>query len=216
MKVMNKPEKACNTKVTGRVQRVGYRHFILETAQELGIAGHVENQKDGSVTMFAQGEEKTLNQFINQIKTPPKLATIKSFEVEEAEVNPEVRFVEIKFGSMVEELQEGFGSMEKEFRDYREEFRDYGQEFRDYREEFRDYREEFRDYRQEFRVFTERTDQNFDRLDKKYGEISERLTQVLETLQKESVETRKELKRAVDALTELVKQFIGKQTTPNR
>ncbi|MDI6690258.1 MAG: hypothetical protein QME50_00100 [Candidatus Bathyarchaeota archaeon] len=30
---------------------------------------------------------------------------------------------------MAEELQEGFGSMEKEFRDYREEFRDYRQEF---------------------------------------------------------------------------------------
>lgn len=45
--------------------------------------------------------------------------------------------------------------------------------------------------------------------------ISEKLTQVLETLQKESAETRRELTRAVDALTELVKRFIGQQhSTP--
>lgn len=37
------------------------------------------------------------------------------------------------------------------------------------------------------------------------GEISEKLTMILDTLQKESLETRTQLIRAVDALTDLIK-----------
>ncbi|MDI6690267.1 MAG: acylphosphatase [Candidatus Bathyarchaeota archaeon] len=212
-------QKAYDIKVFGKVQRIGYRRFILENAQELGLIGFVRNEADGSVTVFVQGEESLIEQFLKRIKEPPRPAIVKSLEAKPAEVNPDLKFFTIEFGSLAEELQEGFGSVEKEFRDYREEFRNYRQEFRDYRQEFRsfvgefgDYRKEFRDYRQEFRNFAERTDKNFENLAQKYGEISEKLTQVLETLQKESAETRKELIRAVDALTELIKQFIAKQS----
>jgi acylphosphatase len=183
---------------------MGYRRFIVDNAQDLGIFGYVKNEKDGSVTVFAQGEEQRLNEFLKRIKVPPQPITVKKFTEKAAVPNKKIKHFEVKFGSIAEELQEGFGAMEKEFRDYRDEFRDY-------REEFKDYREEFRDYRQEFRGFAERTDESFKTLGEKYGEISEKLTQVLETLQKESLETRKELTRAVDTLSELVRQFLGRQ-----
>jgi acylphosphatase len=176
-------EKAYDIKVSGKVQRTGYRRFILENAQELGLSGYVRNEPDGSVTTFVQGEEELVRQFLERIKDQPLLIGVKSFEVKDAELNPNVKFFDVEFGSLAEELQEGFGSMEKEFRDYRG----------------------------EFRSFAERTDKNFETLAQKYGEISEKLTQVLETLQRESAETRRELTRAVDALTELVKRFIGQQ-----
>jgi len=208
-------ERAFKARVSGRVQRSGYRRFVLEIAQEVGVSGYVRNELDGSVTVFVQGEEGLVEKFLERVRETPLPTAVKGFEVEAAEPNPEVRFFKIEFGSLAEELQEGFGSMEREFRDYREEFGGFVGEFRDYRQEFRDYREEFggfvgefRDYRQEFRGFAERTDKNFQTLGEKYGEISEKLTQVLETLRKESYETRRELTRAVDALTELVKQFI--------
>jgi acylphosphatase len=181
-------EKAHNVKVSGRVQRIGYRRFVLENAQELGLSGFVRNETDGSVTVCVQGEESLVEQFLKRIKEPPRPVAVKGFEVKAADLNPNLKFFSIEFGSLAEELQEGFGSMEKEFRDYRE---------------------EFRDYRQEFRGFAERTGKNFETLAQKYGEISEKLTQVLETLQTESAETRRELTRAVDALTELIKQFIA-------
>lgn len=195
---MDVPQRACRVKVEGRVQRLGYRRLVLDTAQELGMVGYVKNEKDGSVTVFAQGEEPQLNQFLERIKAPPPPTSIKGFVEETAKLDPKIKFFEIRFGSMAEELQEGFGAMEKEFRDYRGEFKDF--------------RQEFRDYREEFRGFAERTDQNFKILEEKYGEISAKLTQVLETLQRESMETRKELTRAVDTLSELVRQFIGKAT----
>jgi len=198
---MSMSEKAYKVKVSGRVQRIGYRRFVLENAQELGVDGYVRNEKDGSVSVFVQGDEALVKQFLERIREPPRPVVIKDFEVKVAKVNPKMKFFNVKFGSLAEELQEDFGSMEKEFRDYRGEFRGFVGEFRDYREEFRDYREEFRN-------FAERTDKNFQMLAERYGEISEKLTQVLETLQRESAETRRELTRAVDALTELIKQFL--------
>ena len=48
----------------------------------------------------------------------------------------------------------------------------------------------------------------------KYGEISDKLTQVLETLQRESMETRKELTRAIDTLSELVRKFMAGAAGP--
>jgi len=194
-------QMAYRIRVEGRVQRIGYRRFVLDNAQELGIKGYVRNEKNGSVTIFAQGEEKNLNQFLDAIKAPPLPISIKSFLREDARPDPKMKYFEIKFGSIEEELQEGFGAMEKEFKDYRGEFKDFRQEFKDYRSEFKDYREEFRN-------FADRTDKNFKILDEKYGEISSKLTQILETLQKESIETRKELTRAIDTLSELVKKLI--------
>jgi acylphosphatase len=47
--------KAFQVRVYGRVQRVGYRRFVLDSAQELGLSGHVKNERDGSVTGLRSG-----------------------------------------------------------------------------------------------------------------------------------------------------------------
>lgn len=211
-------KKAVMVRVGGVVQRVGYRRFVLDAAQEMGISGYVRNERDGSVTILAQGDEGQLKAFMDRIKAPPEPVLIKSLTERPYRVSPRLRSFEVKFGPLAMELQEGFGAMEKEFkgfvgefRDYRQEFRGFVGEFRDYRQEFRDFVGEFRDYRQEFREFAARTDQNFKVLMDKYGEISEKLTQILETLQRESTETRRELTRAIDTLSELVKKLAERK-----
>ncbi|MBO3755310.1 MAG: acylphosphatase [Candidatus Brockarchaeota archaeon] len=220
-----KAEKAFTVRVEGRVQRVGYRRFILDAAQEAGVSGYVKNEDDGSVTVFAQGDEERLKTFLERIRAPPPPVVVKSFVEKPSGIRPGLKYFRIRFGPLAEELQEGFGSMEKEFRDYREEFRgfvgefrDYrGEfrgfvgEFRDYRNEFRDFVGEFRDYRNEFRDFAKKTDENFKLLMDKYGEISEKLTRILETLQRESLETRRELTRAIDTLSELVGKLVAER-----
>lgn len=45
--------RAVLARVCGRVQRIGYRRFVLDSAQELGLSGYVKNERDGSVTIFA-------------------------------------------------------------------------------------------------------------------------------------------------------------------
>jgi acylphosphatase len=42
-------------RVTGRVQGVGFRWFVRECARELGLAGCVRNEPDGSVIVDAAG-----------------------------------------------------------------------------------------------------------------------------------------------------------------
>jgi len=206
------PKKAIIIRVGGRVQRVGYRRFVLDTAQETGVSGYVRNERDGTVTVMAQGDDDQMKVFLERIKNPPGPVLIKGFFEKPCRVNPRLKSFEVRFGPLAMELQEGFGAMEKEFRDYRQEFRNYRQEFKDYREEFNDYRQEFKDYREEFRDFASRTDKNFQLLMEKYSEISEKLAQLLETLQRESVETRRELTRAIDTLSDLVKRLVAEKT----
>jgi acylphosphatase len=143
--------KASLVRVFGRVQRVGYRRFVLDSAQELGLSGYVRNEKDGTVTVFVQGDDAVVEKFIQMLKTPPQPAYVRSVEIKEVKPKPRLKHFTIKPSPLHEELQEGFGAMQSIFMDYWGEFRDYRQEFRDFVGEFRDYRQEFRDFRQEFR-----------------------------------------------------------------
>jgi len=227
--------RAFLARVCGRVQRVGYRRFVLDSAQELGVAGYVKNEKDGSVTVFAQGDDVVLERFVEVLKSPPPPALVRSVDVRDASPKPRLKYFVIKPSPLHEELQEGFGAMQsifmdywgefrdyrKEFRDYRNEFRSFVGEFRDFRNEFRDYREEFRsfvgefrDYRNEFRgfvgefrEFANRTDENFRLIMAKYGEISDKLTVILETLVRESRETREMLNETMRLLREALERL---------
>jgi acylphosphatase len=199
--------KASLVKVFGRVQRVGYRRHVLDSAQELGLSGYVRNEKDGSVTVFVQGDDAAVEKFIEKLKTPPQPAHVKSLEVKDARPRPALKYFTIKPSPLHEELQEGFGAMQSIFIDYWGEFRGFVGEFRDYRQEFRDYRQEFRDYRNEFREFARRTDDNFKAIMEKYGEISEKLTTILETLTRESRETREMLNETMKLLREALEKL---------
>jgi acylphosphatase len=192
--------KAFQVRVYGRVQRVGYMRFILDSAQELGLSGYVKNEKDGSVTIFAQGDEAILEKFIEMLKSPPPPAHIKSIDVREAKPRPAIKYFTIKPSPLHEELQEGFGAMQSIFMDY-------WKEFRDYRDEFRDYRNEFRSFVGEFREFARSTDENFKAIMEKYGEISEKLTIILETLTRESKETREMLNETMKLLKEALERL---------
>ena len=206
--------RALLLRVFGRVQRVGYRRYVLTLARRLGLAGWVKNLVDDTVEVFVQGPEDKLPDFLRMVKEPPPPALVEKIDVKDSEVQPELKHFRIIYGELAEELQEGFGAMQaifmdywKEFRDYRKEFRDYREEFRDFREEFRDFRgefqdyrkefqdfreefrgfrEEFRDYREEFREFARRTDENFKVVLERYGEISERLARLIEEVREEN------------------------------
>ena len=146
--------RAVRLRITGRVQRVGYRRYVLDKAQELGVAGFIENLEDGSVRLFAQAEDEVLEQFLQAVRNPPPPAIVRSVEELPARPDRKLKSFRIRYGRLADELQEGFGAMQSVFTQYWDEFRDY-------REEFIDYRREFREYREEFREFAKRTDENF-------------------------------------------------------
>ncbi len=54
--------------VNGRVQRVGYRDFVSEIADKMGITGSVQNLPDRkSVEIIAEAEKKVLKEFLKLI-----------------------------------------------------------------------------------------------------------------------------------------------------
>ena len=171
--------KAFQVRVYGRVQRVGYRRFVLDSAQELGLSGHVKNEKDGSVTIFVQGDEAILEKFIEMLKSPPPPAYVKSIDVREAKPRQAMKYFTIRPSPLHEELQEGFGAMQSIFMEYWREFRE----------------------------FARRTDENFKIMMEKYGEISEKLTTILETLTRESRETREMLNETMKLLKEALEKL---------
>ena len=75
--------KELDIRITGRVQMVMYRDFAQRKARSLGIVGTVQNQKDGSVHVIAQGEEEILKEYIELLKKGPTFARVDSVETTE-------------------------------------------------------------------------------------------------------------------------------------
>ncbi len=71
-----------NMKITGKVQGVGFRYFVLRQAQELGINGWVSNKPNGDVEALAQGEKADLEQFIAKVKEGTTFSRVDNVNLE--------------------------------------------------------------------------------------------------------------------------------------
>jgi len=54
--------------VQGQVQGVGFRKYIKDAADALGLSGNVQNQPDGDVKAIAVGEREVIEQLIAKIE----------------------------------------------------------------------------------------------------------------------------------------------------
>ncbi len=57
--------------VNGVVQGVGFRWFVERAAKNFGLTGWVKNLYDGTVEMYAEGDEGALKGFLDEIKIGP-------------------------------------------------------------------------------------------------------------------------------------------------
>ena len=58
----------------GRVQGVGYRARVVDTAERLGLVGSVANQPDGTVSIDVQGSTDLVETFIREVSGPRGLS----------------------------------------------------------------------------------------------------------------------------------------------
>ncbi len=162
---------------------MGYRRYVLEVAQELGVAGFVKNEEDGSVSIFAQGEDEALEMFLDRVKNPPPPAVIREVKIAPSAPKRGLKVFKIRYGRLADELQESLGTMQMIFVSYWDEFRDFRGEFKDFRNEFRDFRdlsiklsqetlEEVRELRRDLRALL---DERLARLERDVAEIKARL-----------------------------------------
>jgi acylphosphatase len=52
----------------GKVQGVGYRHFVAGCAHMTGVHGFVRNMPDGSVMMVAESSRASLEDFVRMVR----------------------------------------------------------------------------------------------------------------------------------------------------
>ena len=75
---------AKHLKITGRVQGVGYRHFMTRSAQELHVTGWVRNRRDGSVEAVVAGSAEAVHSMIERARRGPLHAMVDECRVTDA------------------------------------------------------------------------------------------------------------------------------------
>lgn len=69
-------------RVEGRVQGVGYRAFVSERAEALGLSGWVRNLPSGEVDMEVEGPRATLQNLLHELEHGPPASRVSHIHVE--------------------------------------------------------------------------------------------------------------------------------------
>jgi acylphosphatase len=69
--------ESIHLEIRGRVQGVGFRWFVVETAKELRLAGWVRNKADGNVELAAAGESDALARLEAAVSAGPSGARVE-------------------------------------------------------------------------------------------------------------------------------------------
>ncbi len=72
--------------VSGVVQGVGFRWFVVRRARALRLSGNVRNLRDGRVEVTAAGEEADLHELEALLNEGPSLARVTAVEVSDTAV----------------------------------------------------------------------------------------------------------------------------------
>ena len=70
----------------GRVQGVGFRYFVEQSAKALGVRGWVRNDDDGSVEVYAVGTAAQLSELAGLLWKGPRWAEVRGVDETEAAV----------------------------------------------------------------------------------------------------------------------------------
>jgi acylphosphatase len=72
--------------ISGRVQGVGFRYFVKEKGENLGINGWVQNTYDDKVEVLAQSkDEKNLKEFEDWLRLGPPMSRVEKIKKEKSE-----------------------------------------------------------------------------------------------------------------------------------
>ena len=81
---MKVPYQARLYRVRGQVQGVGFRYFVEQSAQALGVRGWVRNVDDGSVEVYAVGTQAQLSELAGLLWKGPRWAEVRGVDEAEA------------------------------------------------------------------------------------------------------------------------------------
>jgi acylphosphatase len=84
-------------RVSGRVQGVGFRAFVARAGRDAGVRGGVRNERDGSVTAVATGDDAALERFAAALAAGPRFARVEAVAGEELAAPPAGERFELEF-----------------------------------------------------------------------------------------------------------------------
>lgn len=169
--------------VKGKVQKVGYRDYVQETARNLDVKGYVENLRNGSVRIVCEAAEDTIENFIKLVSVREDLVSVEKVEIVKTEpAAGEYEYFDVKYGPVEEEMGERMVAAFKIAAATRTDVKSMHQDLKG-------------------SIDSMHTDMNrhFEEMAKRYDAISAEL-----------LGTREELKRVVDSLVKLIQKFLEK------
>jgi len=72
--------RSARLRITGRVQGVGYRAWMMQVAGRLGLRGWVRNRDDGTVEFVAEGSRVDLEKLKQAAERGPQTAEVERVE----------------------------------------------------------------------------------------------------------------------------------------
>ena len=82
--------------IEGRVQGVGFRHFVWQHASRLGLKGWVRNRWEGTVELVAEGEKDQISQLVSVLWKGPRMAFVTQVKVDPQDVTGEFQNFDIR------------------------------------------------------------------------------------------------------------------------
>lgn len=83
--------------VTGLVQGVGYRYFVMRHADNLNLKGYTQNLFTGEVLTEVEGEFGLINELIKQLKIGPSKSHVVNCTVKWSEHKNEFTRFEVRY-----------------------------------------------------------------------------------------------------------------------
>ena len=75
-------KKGVHLIVSGMVQGVGFRYYVHHAARRHYLNGWVKNMHDGRVEVLAEGDERELGEFIQEVKKGSRFSTVEEVSVD--------------------------------------------------------------------------------------------------------------------------------------
>jgi acylphosphatase len=94
---MNDKLASAHLIISGMVQGVGYRWFVMRKAKEFDLKGYVRNLYDGDVEVEAEGYQSMIVDFANELKIGSRSAHVTDINIEWGEYENKYRGFEIRF-----------------------------------------------------------------------------------------------------------------------
>jgi acylphosphatase len=82
--------------VSGLVQGVGYRYYVLRKARALNVTGYVKNLPTGEVLCIVEGELHEVEELFAAMKIGPFGAHVNKFTIDRTEASGEFHTFEVR------------------------------------------------------------------------------------------------------------------------